>query len=306
MPIYAKNITSFFRNDLISAAKLWSDAECLTRGAAVSFYTATALVPISAVMIQIMAFWIGHDVAAQRFAMGIAEMIGPAATLGINEIALHAKTATNSIASAFISIVLTLLGATTVLAEMRGAFTSIWSRSDSNGAKSLASVSQSNPPVADYKNSAIWDFIRSRALALAALVSLTFILLVSTLLNTMTAVALGAVLRWTNTQDTLAAVISVHTVAFATSAFVAWATMWAIFSVLFPVRLTRRQLLQTASIATILFLVGRFAIGLYISNGPQLDAYGAAASLVILMIWLYYAMQTVLFTACLTVVQTRG
>jgi membrane protein len=303
--VHVNKVISFFRNDLIAAFRLWSDAECLTRGAAISFYTATALVPISAVMIQIMAFWVGHDMAAQRFALGIAEMIGPAATVGINEIAVHAKSGYNSVASALISVGLTLLGATTVLAEMRGAFTSIWSRAQSNQTGKSVDTPASAARNADKKSSAMWDFVRSRVLALAALVSLTFILLVSTLLNTMTTVAVGAVLRWTDTQDTLAAVISVHTVAFATSAFVTWVTMWAIFRVLLPVKLALRQLLQTTVIATVLFLAGRFAIGLYIANAPQLDPYGAAASLVVLMIWLYYAMQTVLFTACLTAVHKR-
>lgn len=299
-----KSLVSFIRNDLVSAAKLWNDSECLTRGAAISFYTATALVPISAVMIQIMTLWIGSDVAAERFALGIAEMIGPAATVGINEIALHAKTATNSIVSATVSVALTLLGATTVLAEMRGAFTSIWARARADLVGALAPSPTQSAPVVHYKSGALWDIVRTRILALAALVSLTFILLVSTLLNTMTTVAVGAVLRWTGSQDTLTAVISVHTAAFATSALVTWVTIWSIFRVLLPVKLGSRHLLQTASIATVLFLAGRFAIGLYIANAPQLDPYGAAASLVILMIWLYYAMQTVLFTACLAAVHT--
>lgn len=297
---------SFLRNDLISGFKLWSDAECLTRGAAISFYTATALVPISAVMIQIMTFWIGRDVAVQRFALGIAGMIGPAATVGVNEIAAHAKNDTNSASSAVISVVLTVFGATTVLAEMRGAFTSIWAKGRSDGVVKFAVPLK--PAVTEQNNKIgiLWDYLRSRVLALAALVSLTFILLVSTLLNTMTTVAVNAVLRWTGAQDTLAAVISLHAMAFATSAFVTWVTMWAIFSVLLPVKLTRHHLVQTTIIATGLFLLGRAAIGFYISNAPQLDPYGAAASLIVLMIWLYYAMQTVLFTACLAAVHNRA
>lgn len=305
MRAQTKKLVSFLRNDLVSAFKLWSDAECLTRGAAISFYTATALVPISAVMIQIMTFWIGHDVAVQRFALGIAGMIGPAATVGINEIAAHAKNDSNSLASAVISVVLTVFGATTVLAEMRGAFTSIWVKGRSNAEVKLAAQPKPVPIAQNNKLGALWDFLRSRVLALAALVSLTFILLVSTLLNTMTTVAVNAILRWTGTQDTIAAVISLHAMAFATSAFVTWVTMWAIFRVLLPVKLARRQLLQTTIIATGLFLLGRAAIGFYISNAPQLDPYGAAASLVVLMIWLYYAMQTVLFTACLAAVHNR-
>jgi membrane protein len=301
---YIKKLKSFLRNDLASAVKLWSDAECLTRGAAISFYTATALVPISAVMIQIMTFWIGRDVAVQRFALGIAGMIGPAATAGINEIAAHAKTDSNSAVSAVISVVLTVFGATTVLAEMRGAFTSIWAKGQSNGEVTLAAP-ESTANSQNNKISALWDYLRSRVLALAALVSLTFILLVSTLLNTMTTVAVNAVLRWTGTQDTIAAVLSLHAMALATSALVTWVTMWAIFRVLLPVRLANRQLVQTTVIATVLFLLGRAAIGLYIANAPQLDPYGAAASLVVLMIWLYYAMQTVLFTACLAAVHKR-
>jgi membrane protein len=302
---YIKKLMSFLRNDLASAIKLWSDAECLTRGAAISFYTATALVPISAVMIQIMTFWIGRDVAVQRFALGIAGMIGPAATVGINEIAAHAKTDSNSAVSAVISVVLTVFGATTVLAEMRGAFTSIWAKGQSNGEVTLAAAPESTANSQNNKISALWDYLRSRVLALAALISLTFILLVSTLLNTMTTVAVNAVLRWTGTQDTIAAVLSLHAMALATSALVTWVTMWAIFRVLLPVRLANRQLVQTTVIATVLFLLGRAAIGLYIANAPQLDPYGAAASLVVLMIWLYYAMQTVLFTACLAAVHKR-
>ncbi len=305
MLLYVKNILFFFQNDLLTAFKLWNDSECLTRGAAIAFYTATALVPISAVMIQIMLFWIERDVAAQQFALGIAGMIGPAATVGISEIARNSKTESNSIVSAFISVALTIVGATTVLAEMRGAFTSIWSRSRSDvfGISGHTALNESS--VSTPKNNAVWDFIRSRALSLAALVSLTFILMVSTLLNTVSTILVEAVLRWTSSQDTLAAVISVKTVAFVTSTFVTWVTMWAIFKVLLPVKLTGRRLLLATLVATGLFLVGRAVIGIYISSAPQLDLYGAAASLVVLMIWLYYAMQTVLFTACLTAVLNK-
>lgn len=206
-----------------------------------------------------MLFWIGRDEAAQQFALGIAGMIGPAATVGISEIARNSKTESNSIVSAFISVALTIVGATTVLAEMRGAFTSIWSRSRSDviGIKSHTSVTESS--VSTPKNKAVWDFIRSRALSLAALVSLTFNLMVSTLLNTVSTILVEAVLR----------------------------------------------LLLATLVATGLFLVGRAVIGIYISSAPQLDIYGAAASLVVLMIWLYYAMQTVLFTACLTAVLNK-
>lgn len=66
-----------------------------------------------------MLFWIGRDEAAQQFALGIAGMIGPAATVGISEIARNSKTESDSIVSAFISVALTIVGATTVLAEMR-------------------------------------------------------------------------------------------------------------------------------------------------------------------------------------------
>lgn len=88
--------------------------------------------PISAVMIQIMPFWIGRDMAAQQLALGIAVMIGPAATVGVREIAQNSKTESNAFDSTFISVALTIVGATTVLAQMRGAFTSIWSRSRSD------------------------------------------------------------------------------------------------------------------------------------------------------------------------------
>ena len=64
-----------------------------------------------------MLFWIGRDEAAQQFALGIAGMIGPAATFGISKIARNSKTESNSIVSAFISVALTIVGAKTMLAD---------------------------------------------------------------------------------------------------------------------------------------------------------------------------------------------
>ncbi len=99
--------------------------------------------------------------SSSHWALGIAGMIGPAASVGMSEIARNSKTESNSIVSAFISVALTIVGATTVLAEMRGAFICIWSssRSDVIGITSHTSVTGSS--VSTRKNKAVWDFIRA-------------------------------------------------------------------------------------------------------------------------------------------------
>jgi membrane protein len=285
------------------ALRLWSETECLSRGAAVSFYTATTLVPICGVVIGIMALWFGQDAAVERFALELARVVGPSATAAVTAIANQAKAGSASSWGAVIGIALTIFGATTVLAEMSAAFNAIWSRAGAFSS-AIAISDQSDSTTVGATIRAVWRFIRTRVLALAALVSLAFILLASTLLTAMAGLVVDAALRWTGQQSTVTAALSVQTIGFVTSVLVTWLAMLAIFRMLLPVRLDIPLLLKTVFMATALFFVGRVSIGLYLDNVPQLDSYGAAASLVVLMLWLYYAAQIVLISACMAAVQT--
>lgn len=241
------------RQLLTRAWRLWSQTECLSRGAAVSFYTATTLVPICGVVIGVMALWFGQDAAVERFAMELARVTGPSATAAVTAIAGQAKAGGSSGWGAVVGVALTIFGATTVLAEMSAAFNAIWLRSGVP-INAVVRSDEHRSTTIGAAVSAAWYFMRTRVLALAALVSLAFILLASTLLTAMAGLAVDAALRWTGQQSTVKAALSVQTIGFITSVLVTWLAMLAIFRMLLPVRLGTSLLLKTVCIATALFL----------------------------------------------------
>jgi membrane protein len=293
----------------VDAMNLWLDTECLSRGAAVSFYTATTLVPICGVVIGIMAIWFGQDAAVEHFAHELARLLGSSATAAVAAIAAQARSGTSSGWAAAIGIGLTVFGATSVMAELRAAFAAIWRRA---GAMPLAERAFTDTKSLTFQAAmtatmmAIWRFLRTRVLALTTMVALGFILLASTLLTTIAGLVVDAALQWSGQRSTVVAALSVQTIGIITSTLVTWVAMLAVFRMLLPIRLPRRLMTRTTIIATALFVVGRLAIGFYIANAPQLDSYGAAASLVVLMLWLYYAAQIVLISACFAATTMRG
>jgi membrane protein len=302
-------LTSRPRGTWVDAMNLWLDTECLSRGAAVSFYTATTLVPICGVVIGIMAIWFGQDAAVEHFAHELARLLGSSATAAVTAIAAQARSGPSSGWPAAIGIGLMIFGATSVMAELRAAFAAIWRHAGAMPHTERAFANTTSLTLrATLKATltATWQFLRTRVLALTTMVALTFILLASTLLTTIAGLVVDSALQWSGQRSTVVAALSVQTIGFITSTLVTWVAMLAMFRMLLPVRLTRKLLTQTSIIATVLFIVGRLAIGFYIANAPQLDSYGAAASLVVLMLWLYYAAQVVLLSACLAAVKMRG
>jgi membrane protein len=186
---------------------------------------------------------------------------------------------TNGLIATLISLVTLLIGATTVFAALESALEKIW------GAAKLAPRG-------------VYGWVRARVLSFGVILAVGFLLLISLSISTALTALRGLVVeRFSGVVVLVAALDFAITIALVTGLIA------LIYRFLPAKRLAWRPILWGALVTALLFHVGRWAISLYLGQATQPTAFGAAASFVALLLWLYYSAQIFLlgaeFTACL-------
>jgi membrane protein len=250
---------------------LWSERQAARLGAAIAFYSIFSLTPVVMVAVLVAGAFVGTEFARQEFLDQLASLIGPKAADAVQSM-LSAYMQSNRGTLAGVTSAITLLvGATGVLYELRNALDII------HGAETSGGFS--------------W-FVRGRLWSLALLFAVGFLLLVSLIASAVFAATsgwltanfpiLGAVAEWLNTLLSLALLV-------------------ALFGLLMRWLPSRRRPWRSvwpgALVAAVLLNVGKFLLGMYLGRAAFSDSFGAAGSLVVLVMWVYYAVQVFLLGA---------
>jgi membrane protein len=257
------------------AANGWSQHHASRLGAALAFYTVFSLGPILLLAVAIAGFFFGPGNARGEIHQQISAVIGPQAAAEVQMILTHAHRPTAGVVATAISVVTLLLSADTALVELKSGLDEIWS-------------------VPAESRRWYWDYLRTRLLSMALILALSALLLASLLFSAaLGALAslsrgifiVGVVLRWTNSLISfcLAALL------FAT-----------VYKVLPGVKLGWKDVAAGALITAVLFTAGKYAIGVYLSSSTVASTYGAAGSVIVVLLWVYYSAQVLLFGAELT------
>lgn len=250
----------------------WFAHQAARTGAALAFYTVFSLAPVLLLSIAIAGFFFGTTAASGEIIAQIAQMVGPAAAEAVRSVLVHASRPGAGVLPAIVSIVTLVLGANTALAELKSGLDQIWE-------------------VPPSKRQGLWYLVRTRLLTVGMILALGFLLLVSLVLSAALAALqrlshgehlAGLVLDWVNWIVSLALV----TALFAT-----------IYKLLPGVRIAWRDVAIGAVVTALLFTLGKFAIGAYIGNSGIASAYGAAGSVIVVLLWVYYSAQILLFGA---------
>ena len=243
----------------------------MTRGAAIAYYTTFSLAPLLLIVIAIAGLVFGRD-AVQGAILG--EMRGLIGTQGAGFLEELIKSASNpgsGIVATVASVILLILGATTVLAELQDALNVIWNAPPSH-------------------SSGVWSWVRSRLLSLALIGAVAFLLMVSLAISA-ALTAFGSMLAGPDASVLLEAL----------NFLVSFAVLTLLFSLVYKIlpdrRLPWRHVLVGAAITALLFTIGKFAIGVYLGATNLASSYGAAAALIIVLIWVYYSAQIFLLGA---------
>lgn len=257
----------------------FSDDELMTRAAALAFYSALSFAPLLVLLLWVVAS-LRPEWQAQLID-SLTGLVGSRASDAVKLVIENAKQKPNVGSMAgVIGLCVTLVGASAVFAQLQGALNRVWSL-------------QPRPGKATH---AILTWLRARLHALGLLLSLAFLLVISFSASAMIAVFVrGGTTGW-------------HVLETAISLAVFVVIFGAIYKVLPDAIIEWRDAIIGASLTALLFVVGKFAIGIYLERSNVGGPYGPAGSVVVLLVWVYYSALILLLGAELTeaVAEARG
>jgi membrane protein len=261
---------------LKSAATAWIDDSVPRLGAALSFYTVFAISPLFVIIIFLASLWL--DKAAVQSAL-LDQLSGIIGRQGASAVAATIRTATphsQGVVAGAIAIGTLLLTATGVFVELQSDLNTIWGVEQKSGL-------------------GVWGFIKNRLLSFAMVLGVGFLLLVSLVVSA----GLQALMKLFGSSAPGGGAVWIGFNA-AISFLVITVLFAMIFKVLPDVRIAWRDVWVGAGTTGLLFTGGKFLIGLYLGQSASISAYGAAGSLVLILLWVYYSAQILFFGAELT------
>jgi len=267
---------------LKEAFKEWRDDEALQLGAALAYYTIFSLAPLLLVVITVAGFAFGREAVQGQLDNQIQGLVGAQGADAIQTMVANAgKHKDGGILATIIAFVTILFGATGVFTQLQTSLNHIWDVKPKPG-------------------QGLKGLLRARAAAFGMLLGIGFLLLVSLVVST----ALDAIGAYISGLLPGASFI-LRAVSFVLSFGVVTVLFAMIFRFLPDVKIAWRDTWVGAAVTALLFTVGKFLIGLYLGNSGVASIYGAAGSLVVVLLWCYYSSQILFFGAELTEVWAR-
>ncbi len=263
--ILRQTVVNFFDDDSFSYAS------------SIAFYTIFSLPAILIISLSIGATVYERDIVQDELINQVSRLIGPNSAAEMEKILINAALDSTGTLARIVGIATLIFSATTVFVSLQTSLNKIW------GIKPK--------PARGFVK-----YIIDRLLSLAMVISIGFLLLVSLVIDTVLVVL----------QTTLSKFLEGWTLYIVTGANVAvsLALITAIFALLFKVlpdaKIKWKDVWVGAIVTTLLFTIGKFLIGFYLGSSSVNSAYGAAGSLVIILIWVYYSTVIFLFGAELT------
>jgi membrane protein len=256
------------------AAENWSRHKDSRQGAALAYYSVFSLGPVIVIAIAIAGFFFGQAAVSGQVASSIKDMVGDTGAQAVQAMLADAGRPREGLLATLIGLGALMFAALGVVVQLKDALNTVWEVDETRGG-------------------GLWHFIRNYAASLAAVLALGFLLMVS-LIVTAGLAAFGKyaaphVQEWLLHLVTIFASVGVASLLFAMmfkwlpDAAVDWYDVWL-----------------GAVVTAILFELGKSAIGFYIGKHGLESTYGAAASIIIVLIWVYYSSQIILMGAEIT------
>jgi len=258
----------------------WYEDRAPRLGAALAFYTVFALAPGLIVIIALAALLLGHEAAQGQIIDQVQDLIGVAGAQAI-QAAIESARSAGSLVATGLGVLTLLFGLWGVFGELQDALNTIWGVTARPWRGVIGAVKER-----------FWSF--------AMVVGIGFLLLVSLAASAW----LAAVGKFFAQLSPLP--VAVMETANALLSFVTITLMFAVIYKLLPdVKITWQNVWVGAAVTALLFTIGKSLIGLYLGRSTVASVYGAAGSLIVILLWIYYSAQVVFFGAEFTKVYSR-
>ncbi len=267
------------------AVTAWIDDAAPSMGAALSYYTIFSMAPLLLIVMSIAGFVFGAEAARGEIFSQLSSLMGASAAQSVESILVTLNNPAQGISASIVGAVLLVIGATSVFGELQNALDRIW-----------------RAP-AKQKRGGIWHLLRARLLSIGMILGLAFLLMVSLVAGAVVS-ALG---KWWGSffqgWQVLAQITNL------TLGYVLSTIIFAMIYKLMPrVKVKWKDVWIGALVTSFLFTIGKFLIGFYIGTSGIASGFGAAGSLAVILVWVYYSAQIFLIGAEFTWVyaQTFG
>ena len=264
------------------AALAWNDDGAASMGAAIAYYTIFSIAPLLIIVMAIAGFVFGADATQGHIYAQARGFVGEEGAVALQAVIKSASHPAEGIVATLIGFTIMAVGATGVFAELQSAMDRIW-----------------QVPV-EKKQSGFLYMIRRRLLTFGMVLGVAFLLLVSLLVN-----AFISALESLWNPYLAEAELVLQGVNFAVSFCIVAALFGLMFKLLPRVQVAWRDVIIGAIVTALLFNIGKFLIGLYIGKSGVASGFGAAGTLVAMLLWIYYSAQIFLLGAEFTWVYAK-
>ncbi len=265
-----------------SAAGNWIDDHAQSMGAALAFYTIFSIAPLLLIVISLAGLMFGEEAARGEIYGQLNGMLGTTGALAVQGLLESARRPGDSLPAAAFGAAVLFIAATSVFAELQDSLDRIWR-------------SPQRP-----KRPGLWGLVRARLLSFGMILGIGFLLTVSLAFSA----ALGALSRWARPDSP-----GWENFSGASELVLNLLLLMAVFAMIYKTmpraRVAWRDVWVGAAVTSVLFLIGKTLIGLYIGRSGIASAFGAAASLIVVLLWVYYSAQIFLFGAEFTWVYSQ-
>lgn len=261
----------------------WLEDKAPQLGAALAYYTVFSLAPLILVLLAIVGVLFRHDPSGAwtRMTEQMSYFLDKSAVDVVQQIAEKASQPQKSTLATIIGIALAIFGASGVFGQLQDALNTVW------GVKAKPGLG-------------IKGFLRARFLSFAMVAGVCFLLLVSLVIEGLLK-GFSAYLQ----AHLPGGLVFATTIYLIVDIVIVVLLFAMIFKYLPDVKVQWRDVWIGSIITAILFAIGKWALGLYLGSGAAASAYGAASSLITLLLWIYYSSQILLFGAEFTQVYAR-
>ena len=251
-------------------------------GAALSYYSVFSLAPLLLIVISIAGLVFGQEAVRGEVFAQLQGLLGTEASRAVEALLVSVSKPAEGVASTVIGLALLLIGATSVFGELQDALDRIW-----------------RAPERD-RTGGLWGLVRARLLSFGMILGMAFLLMVSLVFSAVLA-ALGK--WWSGAFGEWAAMAQFFNLGVG---FLMTTGVFAMIYKIMPrVRVTWCNVWLGAIVTALLFTGGRYLIGLYIGRSNLASAFGAAGSLIVIFVWVYYSAQIFLLGAEFTWIYAR-
>jgi membrane protein len=259
---------------LKKTASSWVDDRAPSMGAALSYYTVFSIAPLLLIVIAVAGLVFGTEAAQGALVGQLEGLLGERGATIVQELLRSVSEPRKGIISTIVGFMLLLVGATTVFAELQDDLNRIWEAPERS------------------KPSGLWGWVRARLLSFGMILAIGFLMLVSLVVSA----AISALGGWWGPLFG-----GWETLAQAVNFIVSFAFVTAMFALIYrfmpDVHIRWHDVWIGSVVTALLFTFGKYLIGLYIGKSSIASGFGAAGSLAVLLVWVYYSAQIFLLGA---------